>query len=180
MKHDKERPAPGHARPAHPPHAGVRRHARLGHLPAPAAVVTGRPAGQSGVALPGALPARAARVDRVGVGRFREQPAGQVLPADASPAASSWRRKRRAGSASPPPSPACCSTRKHERSDVVMSRIRLPPAPRLGPLVRVRETRWTRSCAITSSSKPKRWSRAGWARPRRATRRAAASAASRR
>ena len=58
--------------------------------------------GQPGLALPGALPARGAGLDRVGMGRLREQPAREVLPADAR-----GRRqlagRRATGSASPRP-----------------------------------------------------------------------------
>ena len=50
-----------------------------------------RAAGQPGLALPGAPPARAAGLDRVGVGRLREQPAGEVLRADRAAGASSSR-----------------------------------------------------------------------------------------
>ena len=131
MKHDKERPAAGHARPPDPPHAGVGRHARLGHLPAPAADChrtscrsirdrsTRRSTGSSskaGLSRRGATP------------RTTGAPSSTGSP---SPAASSWRRKRRAGSGSRPPSPACCSTR-NEGSDVDDAPL-LPAAPRLGP-----------------------------------------------
>ena len=57
--------------------------ARLGHLAADPADLGGRPARQPGLALPVAPPARARGLDRGGVGQLRQQPAREVLPADA-------------------------------------------------------------------------------------------------
>ena len=45
-------------------------------------ISAGRAAGQPGIALPGALPPRAAGLDRIVVGRFGEQPAREVLRVD--------------------------------------------------------------------------------------------------
>src|SRR3954469_16099641 len=78
-----KRSAAGHARPADPAHARLRRHARVGHRPTAAADFPGRLAGQPGLALSGALPPRAAGVDRLLVGRLREQPASKILRVDA-------------------------------------------------------------------------------------------------
>src|SRR3989442_12620388 len=46
-----DRPFAGHARLVDSAHAGVGRHARLGHLATPAAAVARRPAGHEGIAL---------------------------------------------------------------------------------------------------------------------------------
>src|SRR5678815_662641 len=78
-----ERPAAGHPRPADPPHPGVGRHARLGHLATAAADFPGCPAGEPGLALSRALSPRATGLDRIVVGRLGEQPACEVLRADA-------------------------------------------------------------------------------------------------
>src|SRR3954469_16695710 len=55
-----KRPAAGHTRSADPAHAGVQRYARVGHRSTTATDFAGRAAGQSGVAVSGALSARAA------------------------------------------------------------------------------------------------------------------------
>src|SRR5262245_34242693 len=73
----------GHARHADPESGVARAAARMGHCAAHPAVLAGRSAGESGVALSGAAPAGAPRLDRLGVGRLRQQPALEVLPVDA-------------------------------------------------------------------------------------------------
>jgi hypothetical protein len=57
--------------------------------------LAGRPVPQPGNALPGAAAARAVRLDPLRMGRFREQPQGQVLLADQGRAQAASGRDRR-------------------------------------------------------------------------------------
>ena len=72
-------------------------HARLGDLGAHPADLPGRPAGQPGLALPGAPPPRAPGLDRSRVGRLGAGPAGEVLPTHAIRTPATGGRSRRVG-----------------------------------------------------------------------------------
>src|SRR4029450_9706312 len=77
------RSAPGHAGPFDPAHPLGGPDARMGHLPADPAALERRAAGEPGIALPRAAPARAAGPDRSGMGQLGQQPEGEVLSAHA-------------------------------------------------------------------------------------------------
>src|SRR5215207_1806212 len=89
--------SPGHARHAHPEGALAGRAPRLRRGAAHHADVGRRAAGRGGLALPRPLPHRAAGLDHLRVGRLREQPARQVLPADARRAHTAPGRGRELG-----------------------------------------------------------------------------------
>src|SRR5208282_228588 len=74
--------AAGNAGPADPEDSGAGAAARLGDFRAGAADFERRAARAAGLALSGAAPAGAARVDQSALGNFREQPAREVLRAD--------------------------------------------------------------------------------------------------
>ena len=69
---------------------------------------------EEGLALPGALPDGRAGADRVGMADHREQPQGQVLPADAQGTQRRAGRARRLAAAVRAPSRACCAPSSRE------------------------------------------------------------------
>src|SRR5262245_29016277 len=91
------RPAAGHARPADSADAPIRPDAWLGHLRADPADLPGRPPGESGLAVSGAPPPRAPRLDPRRLGRLRTRAPRALLPADGERTASARRRDRGLG-----------------------------------------------------------------------------------
>ena len=77
-------PRPGHPRPAPSENPRVGAPPRLGHQPAPAIHFRRRAAGQRRIALSGPAQARAGRLDHRRVEADGEQPAREVLRADAA------------------------------------------------------------------------------------------------
>src|SRR3982751_2570017 len=77
------RSAAGDAGSVDPAHARAGTDARVGDLATDPAALERRAAGQPGIALSRAAPARAAGPDRSGMGQLGKQSPGQVLPAHA-------------------------------------------------------------------------------------------------
>src|SRR5215204_2952434 len=88
------RPAAGDPEPADPEDAVARAAARVGDLEADPGGVRGGAERGAGVALPGALPAGGAGVDRLRVGRFPGGAAGEVLLAHAGGGEAAGGRER--------------------------------------------------------------------------------------
>ena len=81
-----------------------------------------RAPGQPGIALSRAPSPRAAGTDRGRVGQLREQPPGEVLPADEDAAASSWPKRPATGSGCRTRSRACSRTEPADQGDTIMLR----------------------------------------------------------